>query len=536
MLTTQGSSPAAWLEFSISSSAGPEVPVPLRENCRRGLMRIDYQGNGGVPNEEQEERAAVSSSLSVYRAAVAACMDELPADDYYRDLLDVGLEFGPTHGVGQIESSMDLFDQASSRRYVKVRGYVATAAIATDRGGNSDVKPGLAYFTRWETSFDLADKDGLANLVAEQVAPDDKVKRIVAMIPPRAFVYRRRKSPIPSQQRVKYALLDRSEAPDVCGGSILEMEPGQHVVCLVELENPLMDRLGPSDFDLFRNLVGKAGSLLWVTALSGLSAYVIDGPLRVARRELSNQRLKVLHLSSIESDPALAAKVVMENHQLNAKVSSYAGTGTHKEPIKSCGLPMALGISKPGLLDTLRFAPKGEPTELKDHEIEFQVKTSGLNFRDIMISMGLLNYAHLGFESAGVVLKTGSKVTNVRAADRVRAHVFGSHANITRTMDAWCSLIPDTMSFEEGASLPVIFTTAYHALVNLAKLRPKQSVLIHAAAEGVGQADIQIAKYLNVGIFATVGSQYKKQLIMDTYGIPENHIFSSRNASFLMGV
>ncbi|KAK6206411.1 beta-ketoacyl synthase domain-containing protein [Colletotrichum tabaci] len=342
---------------------------------------------------------------------------------------------------------------------------------------------------------------------------------------------------------------------------VTEVYSEQHtVVSLMELDTPFMESLSASDFALVQGLIVKATSLLWLTALSGPSASVIDGALRVARRELGNLELKVLHLSSpsVEHGPALAARVlasstrdaefledgdgllkvsrVFEDRALNADVSSHAGTGTHMESMRTCDFPLALGISKPGLLDTLRFGPQEDAGEVKENEVEIQIKASGVNFRDVMISMGLIADPHLGYEGAGVVLRTGSKVTNVKEGDRVSAHVYGSHATVARTVDIMCARMPDDISFVEGASFPVVFTTAYHALVNLARLRPGQSVLIHAAAGGVGQAAIQLAQHLGLDIYVTVGSEDKRTLVMDKYGIPEGRIFNSRDASFVMGV
>lgn len=150
--------------------------------------------------------------------------------------------------------------------------------------------------------------------------------------------------------------------------------------------------------------------------------------------------------------------------------------------------------------------------------------------------MGIITYPYLGYEGAGVVLRTGSKVTGIKPGDRVSAHILGSHANVARTPEILCAQMPDDMSFETGAALPVVFTTAYHALVNLARLRKGQSVLIHAAAGGVGQAAIQIARHLGLEIYATVGSAEKRKFITKTYNIPEERIFSSRNASFVTGL
>lgn len=183
-----------------------------------------------------------------------------------------------------------------------------------------------------------------------------------------------------------------------------QLSSGQHhtVISLLELDRPFMERLSGSDFALVQAMILKATSLLWLTALSGPSASVIDGALRVARRELGNPELKVLHLSafSLRRGPELAARVlasptrdtefledgdgllkvsrVFEDQTLNADVSSHAGTGTHLTSIKMCDFPLALGISKPGLLDTLHFRPQEDAGELKENEVEIQIKASGV--------------------------------------------------------------------------------------------------------------------------------------------------------------
>jgi NADP-dependent 3-hydroxy acid dehydrogenase YdfG len=96
--------------------------------------------------------------------------------------------------------------------------------------------------------------------------------------------------------------------------------------------------------------------------------------------------------------------------------------------------------------------------------------------------------------------------------------------------------ISDDMNFEKASTIPVIFCTAYYSLFDLAHLREGEKVLIHAAAGGVGQAAIQLAKMCGAEIFATVGSVAKKTHIMSEYGIPEDHIFFSRDVSFAKAI
>ena len=110
--------------------------------------------------------------------------------------------------------------------------------------------------------------------------------------------------------------------------------------------------------------------------------------------------------------------------------------------------------------------------------------------------------------------------------------VLGAYSTFSRCLATSVSAIPDDMSFESACTIPVVFCTAYYALMDLGRLEPDDKVLIHAAAGGVGQAAIILAQMVGAEIFATVGSPSKKQFIMEHYGISENRIFYSRDTSF----
>lgn len=108
-----------------------------------------------------------------------------------------------------------------------------------------------------------------------------------------------------------------------------------------------------------------------------------------------------------------------------------------------------------------------------------------------MACMALIPIKRLGQEASGVVVRIGNKVTNFKPGDRVSTTHDGTHATRIRVDHRGLVKIPDSMSFEEAAAVHVVHTTAYYAFVCVAKLRKGQSVLIHAAAGGVGQAAIQ---------------------------------------------
>ena len=153
-----------------------------------------------------------------------------------------------------------------------------------------------------------------------------------------------------------------------------------------------------------------------------------------------------------------------------------------------------------------------------------------------MVTMGQIPDSLLGFEASGIVAKCGRNVTQFKVCDKVCTIGHGAHRTIFRNKAIFCQPMPDGLSFEEAATLPLVHCTAFHALKNVARAQPGQTVLIHAAAGGVGQSAIQLAKHLGLEIFATVGSADKRQLIEDIYGVKPDHIFNSRDLSFAKGI
>lgn len=151
--------------------------------------------------------------------------------------------------------------------------------------------------------------------------------------------------------------------------------------------------------------------------------------------------------------------------------------------------------------------------------------------------MGLVEVSLIGHEASGIVVATGSKAAErFEIGDRVVVSGEGMHATRLRSDHRLAVKIPNSVSFEEAAVMPTVHATAYHALVNVAKLRPNQTILIHAAAGGVGQAALQLAKHLGLVAYVTVGSDDKRALIMEKYGVPSEHIFNSRDASFVKAI
>nr|ALQ32969.1 putative polyketide synthase [Fusarium sp. NRRL 25184] len=200
--------------------------------------------------------------------------------------------------------------------------------------------------------------------------------------------------------------------------------------------------------------------------------------------------------------------------------------------------PLSLQVGIHGLLDTLTFDDNDQAlspsSELPEELLEIEVHAYGLNFRDVMVAMGQLEDKIMGIECAGIIKRVGTRAAlhGHAVGDQVFALLRGPFASRVYTEHWNAVAMPEGLTFEEAASMPMVFTTAYVALVDVSHLQRGQSVLIHAAAGGVGQAAIQLAQYLGVEIYATVSSAKKRQLIREKYGIPDHHIFNSRDSSF----
>jgi NADPH:quinone reductase-like Zn-dependent oxidoreductase/acyl carrier protein len=174
-----------------------------------------------------------------------------------------------------------------------------------------------------------------------------------------------------------------------------------------------------------------------------------------------------------------------------------------------------LCLSEYGMLEHLRLAPL-ERRSPKAGEVEIEVRAVGLNFRDVLNALGLLKrYSEemgisdpqalpFGGECAGVVVAVGAGVTQVQLGDAViAAQTIGSLASHVLVPAAFVVRKPESLSFEQAATLPTAFLTAYYALHHQAQLQAGERVLIHAAAGGVGQAAVQVAQWLGADVFAT---------------------------------
>ncbi|HYQ63345.1 type I polyketide synthase [Actinophytocola sp.] len=182
-----------------------------------------------------------------------------------------------------------------------------------------------------------------------------------------------------------------------------------------------------------------------------------------------------------------------------------------------------------GVLDDLALMPY-EDKELAPNEVRIELRAGGLNFRDVLNALGMYpgEAGALGSEGAGIVVEVGSDVTGFAAGDRVFGLFEGTFANQAVAPAHCLAPIPAGWSFATAASVPIVFLTAYYALVDLGGLRAGERVLVHAGAGGVGMAAIQLAKHFGAEVFATASPP--KWPALRQLGV--DHLASSRDLAF----
>jgi amino acid adenylation domain-containing protein/thioester reductase-like protein len=348
---------------------------------------------------------------------------------------------------------------------------------------------------------------------------------------------------------------------------------GDDVIVLASLGDSLYfgDNItSGAEFDAVQALLTKGSrNIVWLTRGSLMDVTspeqaLILGLARSARSENPDMRLVVLDIAPT-SKPASSAELavqlldekiaeneiaeregilyiprVLANAQLNEKIPNGVGAEPSLQPLYQANRPLALRIGRPGLLETLTFSDDLEITQepLEPDDLELEVKASAINFRDIAASLGIIDDFHLGDECAGVVLRKGANVSDeFNIGDRVVAWRpgQGAHRTVVRNPASLTWRLGD-LPFSIAAAIPLILTTAKFSLVDTARLQPGETVLIHAAAGGVGQMAIQVAQSIGANIIATVGSPSKRALLISRFGLKDSQILSSRDDSFVQGV
>nr|WP_243713422.1 SDR family NAD(P)-dependent oxidoreductase [Actinomadura sp. 6K520] len=195
-------------------------------------------------------------------------------------------------------------------------------------------------------------------------------------------------------------------------------------------------------------------------------------------------------------------------------------------------VPWRLENRTPGTLDDLVATPWPEAeAPLAAGQIRVSLRAAGLNFRDALVGLGMVNdRTGVGGEAAGVVVEAAPDVPDLAPGDRVMGLFQDGVGPLAVTDRRLVARVPAGWSFAQAAAVPVVFLTAYQGLKELAGLRRGETLLVHAATGGVGSAALQLARLWDVNVLTTAAPE--KWHALEAQGIDESHRASSRTLDF----
>lgn len=345
----------------------------------------------------------------------------------------------------------------------------------------------------------------------------------------------------------------------------------QDLISFVDLDRPLLQSPEGEEWSCFIKSINslQEATVLWLTNPAQVNAKdphaaLILGMARTIRSELA-MILATMELENCDRSGAAKAvvgvlkKVQQSKEDTTATLDPdleyawvdgevhvgrfhwYTVPSALRDTAPSPPDTKALMIHKRGLLQTLHWSGQPLPP-LAEDDVQVNVKAVGLNFTDVLIAMGLVHgvdalgqgFDTFGLEGAGYVSKVGTSISHVKVGDRVMILGTSSTGLATEVQrpGRFTLLIPDSLSFEDAATMPSVYVTVLLGLVDKAQLERGQSLLIHASAGGIGIAAIQVARWIGANIYCTVGSEDKAEFLTREFGIPRERIFHSRDTSF----
>lgn len=458
-------------------------------------------------------------------------------------------------------------------------GWVLIVSPSEDQSGQTAVAiSGFFHKVLWGNSLVLAyhqpRKDALAQNSTHEL---DKT------------IYLVRFDDAVDTRRVEQAVRDSLANDVISVMDPFELAAGSRVLVLDELQDDVLSNMTQHHWAVLQHLVASCCSILWVTAgaqgpsaITQPSRALGTGLFRVIRNEEPSLNLINLDVEYESALSASAAASLPDSNAISAIVACLSllqtQSGVKSKSTKvdvefacrqgllqvSRVLPdLALNVAKDeeflgrakesitdlhaspsmirlraeriGNIDSLHYtAVSSGPVVLRENEVEIEVFASGVNFKEVAVTIGIVpeNEHLLGGEGAGIITRVAPDVTKFVLGQRVAFFEKGSFANRVVTKTEAVVGIADDMSFVEAATIPCVFMTSYYALMHLARVKRGDRVLIHSAAGGVGNAAIQLCCYLGATVYATVGSPEKRQFLRETFKIPDDRIFNSRTPGF----
>ncbi|OKL56909.1 hypothetical protein UA08_07744 [Talaromyces atroroseus] len=339
------------------------------------------------------------------------------------------------------------------------------------------------------------------------------------------------------------------------------------IISLLEVEQPLIISLDEEQLEQFKRLCNSNVYMLW-TSRAGLNFSPTTGFLRVIRTEIPQICLPHLEISlQLQTGSKQFADLILDaftrtvrekSEQLDMEYSERNGQISVPRLIASssfdseldinsekptaamsrlqqAGRPLKLTVTVPGRLNTLLWIDDEEAIQpLAEEDVEFQVTNIPLSRVDLDCVLGNTSTTIIGRGATGVVTRVGSKVVNFKPGQQVITLQSNTCRTIVRQKQDLVAAVSISSDLA-GAYFPLSMVTAVHAF-ELGRVQKGEKILIHSAADVMGQTAIQLAQQLEAEIYVTVNSIREKSLLREHYGIREDHIFSAHDTTFSRGI
>jgi acyl transferase domain-containing protein/NADPH:quinone reductase-like Zn-dependent oxidoreductase len=379
-----------------------------------------------------------------------------------------------------------------------------------------------------------------------------------------------------SQLRAKGWDLDEIHINNQSDGKLSALAPESTVLVLDELARPLLATATGEEWSTVQTIIQRECNLVWVTQGSQITPTtplnaVAHGVFRTVRAEVPMIRIITLDVESA-SPGNLGTNAIAINTALLevnspkerfipiereiverggllyvSRVWPDAGVNKRKVEDNAGGPPsrltnfhdskstISLVTSRPGSLDALHFAEQPKSQVIGPEEVEVELFASGCNARDVDGAMGSVHgdSGKLGLEGAGVVVRVGESVSTRHVGQRVAVFGNGCFSNRVIVSCKTTFTLPDNLSFEDAATLPVAFITGIYALRRLAPVQREDRVLVHSAFTSVGIACVRLCQSSGCDTFVTVSSLEQRQFLAQELALPEDHIFASESTTLL---
>ncbi|RDA93594.1 hypothetical protein CP533_6132 [Ophiocordyceps camponoti-saundersi (nom. inval.)] len=350
--------------------------------------------------------------------------------------------------------------------------------------------------------------------------------------------------------------------------SLAEIRADSIVLVITEVEAPQLPKMGVEQWAVCRELLQMRNRIVWVSrsaqgTLANPDGAMIYGLCRTVRREDPSMGITNLDVEDPNNDAAVPCiDLLLRSIQRQASIkeadteylerggvlhvsrllsddainAADKGETRVKMRLHEASCTVRLIADRVASLDSMQYAQvDAQELPLADNEVEVELFASGLNFKDVLVAMGVVpgNPVLLGSDGAGTIRRTGANLkTHHDVGERVAVIEMGSCANRIIVTSERAMAIPDWLTYEDAATLPSAYITALYSLCYLSNVKRGHRVLIHSATGGLGMASIQICQAVGAEVYATVGQDAKKQFLMEKFAIPEDHIFHSHDAEF----